>query len=116
MHELSLVKSILERTFEISREYGDRPIRGVRIRIGSMRQVVPEALQFAFEAASGNTPAEGADFAWEVVPVEILCEGCEQTYRPLEDIWRCPGCGHNGGRLLQGDELILDSVELAETA
>ena len=62
MHELaiaeSVVSSVLERT-------GERPVSSVRLRVGRLAGVVPDALRFSFELATAGTPLAGA--ALEIV-------------------------------------------------
>ena len=57
MHELaiaeSVVSSVLERT-------GDSRVSVVRLRVGRLSGVVPDALTFCFELAAAGTTLEGA--------------------------------------------------------
>lgn len=114
MHEFSIVTRILEMAIEVSRQHGDLPVERVTVEIGSLRQVAPEVLLFAFEAASRGTSAEGAIFEWSEIPAEVLCERCETRFQPAMALWLCPNCGAGGGRVIRGDELILKSVTLEE--
>jgi hydrogenase nickel incorporation protein HypA/HybF len=114
MHEFSIVARILETALEVSRQHGDAPIERVTVEIGSLRQVTPDVMVFAFEVASRGTSAEGAAFEWNEIPAEVLCERCETLFHPAESLWLCPECGAGGGRVIRGDELILKSVTLEE--
>lgn len=114
MHELSIVKRILDLSLDVSRGHGARPIERVTVEIGALRQVVPESMSFAFEAASRGTPAEGAVFDWTEIPAEVICENCESLFRPGEAVWACPRCGAGGGRVVRGNELVLRSVTLRD--
>ncbi|MBI2431616.1 MAG: hydrogenase maturation nickel metallochaperone HypA [Candidatus Hydrogenedentes bacterium] len=113
MHELSLVKSILEEAVRLAEAEGAERISGIVLQVGALRQVVPELMKFAFEAASQGTPAEGASFEWKVVPALVLCDNCETLYSPSSWVWDCPACGMLKGSLQAGDELVLETVELA---
>ncbi len=57
MHELaiaeSVVSSVLERT-------GEQSVSVVRLRVGRLSGVVPDALTFCFELATAGTALEGA--------------------------------------------------------
>ncbi|GMU91666.1 MAG: putative hydrogenase nickel incorporation protein HypA [Candidatus Hydrogenedentota bacterium] len=114
MHEFSIVTRILELALDVSRQHGNLPVERVTVEIGSLRQVAPDALLFAFEAASRGTNAEGAVFEWNEIPAKVLCERCEAKFQPAEALWLCPKCGAGGGRIIHGDELILKSVTLEE--
>lgn len=112
MHELSLVQSILEKVIEIAQEHGGFPVQTVCIRIGKLKQVVPELLRDAFDIAKQGTLAESAVFEWEEIPAEVRCRNCSHEYEPREIFWVCPACNSFGGELLQGDELILASISV----
>lgn len=112
MHELSIVARILDMALDVSRRNGDATVERVWVDIGALRQVVPEIMSFAFEAASRGTRAENAVFEWCEVPAEIVCENCETKFGPQEPIWLCPECGAGGGYIVHGDELVLRSVTL----
>ncbi|NUM54565.1 MAG: hydrogenase maturation nickel metallochaperone HypA [Candidatus Hydrogenedentes bacterium] len=114
MHELSIVKRILDVALDISKQNGELPVVRVAIDVGALSQVVPEMMSFAFQAISHGTNAEGAEFDWTEVPVEVLCESCETIFRPGEPVWRCPECGAGGGRVVHGNELVLRSVTLRD--
>ena len=58
MHELAVAEGHAE----------GRPVSVVRVRVGRLRQVVPEYLSFYFEVASKETICEGAELEWERVP------------------------------------------------
>lgn len=114
MHELSVVARILDMALDVSRRNGDAPVERVCVDIGALRQVVPEVMSFAFEAASCGTQAENAVFEWSEIPAEIVCENCEVKFNSQEPIWLCPECGAGGGHIVRGEELVLRSVTLRE--
>lgn len=114
MHELSIVSRILDIALDVSRQHGERPIERVVVDVGALRQVVPEMMSFAFEAASRGTRAEGAAFEWTEVPAEVVCENCEAAFRPPDFLWVCPECGAGGGKVVRGNELVLRSVTLSD--
>ncbi len=114
MHEFSIAEALLQATLQVAETHGGRPVERVRVNIGRLRQVVPEALTFAFNALTKETLAEGATLTWEEVPTRVRCR-CGTTFQPEEDwFWACPECGAAGGEVLEGEELILESVTLKE--
>lgn len=114
MHELSLVKCVLDEALRIAETEGAVRITRVSLQIGALKQVVPQMMQFAFEAASQDTAAEGAAFEWRTIPALISCDECRNVFEPSSWVWECPHCGVLRGTLEAGDELILESVELEE--
>lgn len=60
MHEAGLMQAALESACEEARRAGAIRIRRIVLSVGSNAGVVDEALQFAFEALSPGTFADGA--------------------------------------------------------
>ena len=60
MHELSIMQSALNQALREARRAGAARVHQIRLRIGVLSGVVPDALQFAFEALTPGTAAEGA--------------------------------------------------------
>ena len=91
-------------------------MRKVELRVGNLRQVVPSALEFAFELLSNGTALEGAELVIEDVPARGRCRVCavETTMRsfPLQ----CSACGGLDLEVIAGEELLVDALELEETA
>jgi hydrogenase nickel incorporation protein HypA/HybF len=114
MHEFSLVKSILSKALEVSRDHGELPVTCVTVEVGQLRQVVPELLHFAFQAAAAETAAANATLQLEQVGLEIACDRCAVRYSSADVLWTCPLCGCTNGEIVHGDELILKSIELAD--
>lgn len=114
MHEMSIVTALLE---EVGRHAADHPgqrVVAVRLRVGALRQVIPEWLQFCFVMATRETEFAGAELYIETVPARARCRQCNRLFA-VEDSWfECPDCAMPGGELVQGDELELVSLELAE--
>ena len=60
MHEFSIMQSALNQALREARLAGAARVHEIRLRIGVLSGVVPDALQFAFEALTPGTFAEGA--------------------------------------------------------
>lgn len=112
MHEAGLMQSALELAFTYARDAGATHIRQMRLRVGDLSGVVPEALQIAFDAATPGTAADGAELALERVSVMCKCELCGVEFRPDDIIYACPHCGEISSCLRQGRELELISLEV----
>lgn len=109
MHELaiaeSVVSSVLERT-------GDQHVSVVRLRVGRLAGVVPDALMFCFELATAGTDLEGATLEIEEVHGRAHCRTCEDDFT-LADAFLLCDCGSADVQLLSGRELSVTSVEVA---
>lgn len=111
LHELSIAESVVGIA---SRQANGRRVTKVRMKVGHLRQIVPAALAFGFELVAEGTPVEGAELEMEQVPVEGRCHGCGAESRPGSFPLQCPRCGGFDLKILNGEELIVESLELEE--
>ena len=112
MHELSVSSSVVD---TVLKHAAGRRVTVVSLRIGHLRQVVPDSLAFYFELVSRETLCEGARLEQEYVPARLRCAGCASEWDP-EDAWfRCTRCG-GPGEVIAGDELEVESIEVEEAA
>lgn len=97
---------------EEARARGAQRVAALRLRVGALSGVVPEALEFAFDLVTAGTPAAGARLEVERVAARWRCPRCRAEYESM-DVWSaCPRCENAPGELLQGRELELVSIEL----
>jgi hydrogenase nickel incorporation protein HypA/HybF len=113
MHELSIMESALTLALDQAREHGAVRVHALRLRIGTLSGVVPEALQFAFEALTMGTPAEGAQLIIENVPARFWCPTCLNEFQADDLFAECPQCNRPSGDLRAGREMELASMEIA---
>jgi hydrogenase nickel incorporation protein HypA/HybF len=111
MHELSLSSAILETAL---RHADGRRVKSVQMRVGAMRQVVPESLDFYFGIVTRGTVCEGALLEQEPIAALLRCEQCTLEWRPDLPIFRCPGCGGGEVETLAGAEFEIDSIVVEE--
>jgi len=112
MHELSIMQSALDQVLEQARQAGANRVHAIRLRIGALSGVVPNALQFAFEALADGTPAKGAKLIIEDVPARFWCATCKQEFKATRMFAECPGCHHPSAELRAGREMELISLEV----
>ena len=109
MHEYAIAEGIIGLACDHA---GGRRIAAVEVRIGHLRQVVPAALAFAFEVASAETAAEGAELEIvSVVPV-VHCAACGQETEARELPLACGECGGFDVAILAGEGLEVQSIEV----
>lgn len=113
MHELSIMEDALLQAFERTQRAGARRVHRVKMRIGEISGVAPDALRFAFDVATRDTPADGAEFELEVVPVKCRCRSCGSDFQPDGLIYECPTCQALSSDVLQGREIELTSLEVS---
>jgi len=112
MHELSIMEGALAMALEQAKAAGAQRLLCLRLRIGALSGVVPEALEFAFEVLTPGTLAEGAELAIEQVPARFWCASCAREFESNDRFADCPGCHRPSGDLRAGRELELASLEI----
>ena len=76
-------------------------------------EVVPEALEFAWEALRLDDPlTEDCELSFEEVGPRSACLACGAEFDHDRFHVRCPVCGSDGTRLLRGRELDIVSMEV----
>ena len=112
MHELSIMESALTMALERAEESGASRVHSIRLRIGALSGVVPDALRFAFEALTPGTVAEGAQLIIDPVPARFWCNQCATEFQSDDMFAECPKCHSPSGDLRAGREMELASMEV----
>jgi hydrogenase nickel incorporation protein HypA/HybF len=112
MHELSVAAAVLNTALKNA---GERRVTAVAVRAGRLRQVVPESLRFYFEIVARDTACEGARLELTEVPVRLRCAACGNQWAPDSPLFRCPKCASADIRVLAGEELSVEYIEVEET-
>lgn len=114
MHELGIMTSAMEAVLEQARARGARQVHRVVLRIGALSGVEPEALRFAFDVVTRETPAAGADLEIDAVPARAYCVGCAEEFAAESGFtFSCPRCGGLSAELRHGRELELSRIEIS---
>lgn len=113
MHELSLSSAIVNTAVKHA---GERPVSVVVVRIGQLRQVVPDTLDFYFEFVARDTVCEGARLEFELVPALLACAACERQWAVDFPDFRCPTCLEGGVQVITGNEFEVESIDVEEVA
>jgi hydrogenase nickel incorporation protein HypA/HybF len=87
-------------------------VRTVRVCVGALGHVEPDALRFCFDAVTAGTIAEGAKLTIEVIPGEGICSGCHRVVRVDDRFAACPVCSHPQVRITAGVDLRLAELEV----
>ncbi|MBE7415344.1 MAG: hydrogenase maturation nickel metallochaperone HypA [Deltaproteobacteria bacterium] len=111
MHEMSITMSLLDTIRAEMEKAALKELRSVRIRVGELTAVEPEALRFCFEASIKGTPFEGAALEIEEAPLRGRCKDCGNVFRIIKFERTCPGCGCSSVEMAGGNELDIVSME-----
>jgi hydrogenase nickel incorporation protein HypA/HybF len=110
MHEMSIAQSLVDLLREEMEKAGARKLRSVRLEIGRMSAIVPDALAFGFEVVTADTDMEGAELIMETVPLRGACRACDAEFEIENYAFECPRCGGNEIDTLSGQELAVREI------
>ena len=111
MHELGMCEGVVE---VVERRAQGRRVKRLRLRVGTMHRVVPEAFGQAFEMAATGSVAQDAEVDLVFMPVRTACKSCEAETQSDDFVPLCQRCGSADVDLVGGQELLLESLEYAE--
>lgn len=109
MHEMSITQSVVE---ICEQHAAGRRVLAVTLEIGALSGVVPDAVEFCFDACTRGTVLEGARLVIDQVAGTAFCSTC-QTVVPLPAYFTpCPACGGYGLEPRTGEELRVRDLEV----
>ncbi len=111
MHELSIAEAAVEIAL---RHAAGRPVERVELRVGHLRQIVPSALEFAFELLSDGTVLAGAELVIEDIPASGRCRACGTFSEMAQFPLQCSRCQGFDMEMVTGEELMVEAIELEE--
>jgi hydrogenase nickel incorporation protein HypA/HybF len=110
MHELGITQNILAIVVEAAR--GKR-VRSVRLEVGKLAGVMPDAVAFCFEVVAQGTALEGARLQIDLVPGVARCLTCEAEFG-IDLLFGMCGCGSREIAVIRGEELVIKSIDVEE--
>lgn len=84
----------------------------VRLVIGEMAEVLDDAMEFAFEALTPGTMAEGASLVMKKIKPRSRCLACNTEFEHKRLNFACPLCDALATELVAGRELYIESMEI----
>jgi hydrogenase nickel incorporation protein HypA/HybF len=117
MHELTIaiqIRTALET--ELASDEGTLVADAVRVQVGALSGIVPEALQFAWPHAVADSATLGSarlDIDW--IDVQLRCDACADVHFVIDfRSLRCPICRSPDVEVVAGDELDIASVDVRD--
>lgn len=111
MHEWTIADNLIRLVREAGRREGLAAVSEVYVKVGVLRQVIPETLRTAFARLIGETEFAGAELVIEEVPLAVRCRDCGANAAGDDLAFTCGRCGGIDLEILAGDELYLDCLE-----
>ncbi len=114
MHELSIAQEIISIVQENLPEGNGHPVKSVKLRIGKLTNILPDSLEFCFDALIKSTPLDGAKLDIQHIPVSVKCRQCGLTHEIEGVAFLCPSCASSDIQMVAGNELQVSEIEISD--
>lgn len=115
MHELGITQHLLDLTLRHAQEAGATRVVRLNLIIGEFSSVMDDSIQFYWEMIAKGTIAEQAELHFERIPGKLRCAVCGHEFYFADYTGyagRCPACGGEQARVVDGDQFKLESIEV----
>jgi hydrogenase nickel incorporation protein HypA/HybF len=112
MHEMALAASVLEIVEDTARKNGASQVRAVRLAIGRLSHVEPDALRFAFDVVTRQSIAQGARLEIDATDGTAWCMKCSASVPVARLGDACPRCGSYQLQVTGGDDMRVQDIEI----
>jgi len=112
MHEMSLCEAIIETAEKQASIQSYKNVKCIRLEIGVLSCVEPEAMRFAFEEVARNSIADGATLLIDEIPGLAWCSQCKMEVAIKQRYDICPACEFYPLEISQGDAMRIKDMEV----
>ena len=113
MHELSITRNVVA---IVAEHAAGKRVTRVRLEIGSLSAVMPDAIRFCFDICASDTALAGARLEIDEIPGRGRCGACKSEVAMGVPAGRCPDCGAAGLEVIAGQELNIKEMEVEPCA
>jgi hydrogenase nickel incorporation protein HypA/HybF len=114
MHELSIAQNIIEIIQSNIPETEWEHIDKVRLKVGEAAGVVPESLEFSFQAITSESPLRHTQLEIISIPFRVRCQDCSAITKNEAGFAFCEMCGSTNTKVISGNELHVTEIEIRE--
>ncbi len=108
MHEMGITRNIVSIVAEHAKT---QKVRRVKLEVGKLSAVMPDALLFCFDVVAKGTVLEGATLEIVEVTGRAKCRQCGGKVE-LHDLVTACTCGSRDLERISGEELNIKEMEL----
>jgi len=109
---MSLCQSLIANIEEMAGPQGFSRVRRVRLVMGMLSHVEPEAIRFCFDVVARATMVEGAVLEIERPAGQVWCTACSRAAEIESRDQLCPHCGSGQWVLTGGEQMRLAELEV----
>lgn len=108
MHELGITENIIEIALQHAQ---GRKINQITLEIGQLSAILPDSIEFCFEACRQDTPLAATTLKIIEVPGIARCRQCQTAFAIAQPFGICE-CGSIDLEFIQGQELQIKELEM----
>ena len=112
MHEMSIVQSLISIVEEEMLKNKATGLRSVKVTIGEMSGIVPEALKTCFDILTEKTGMKGAVLKMDIEPLVACCRRCKKEFKVIKYTFSCPDCDSSDIDIITGREMNIVEIEV----
>lgn len=112
MHEFSIVQSLFDLLEQYAAEHRAKRVLRVKVKLGQLSGIEPHLLKVAFDTFKEKTIADSAQIEIEVEKLSVQCRQCNKKSALEEMILKCPACNSLEVEIAEGEDMLLESLEL----
>jgi Zn finger protein HypA/HybF involved in hydrogenase expression len=110
--EVALFMSFNPRLKNIVDQLSKRPTRSVRLALGELFPLDEAELRVQWGQLVADSSLATAELSIHPVRAQQQCMICFEKYHPVDKVTSCPHCGSVGAKILTGEELYVEAVEV----
>jgi len=114
MHELSLAQEIISIVEQYYTDDASEHVTSIKVKIGKLQNVLPDSLEFCFQALIQNSKLANAKMVIENIPITVACNDCGNTSEQEGFVFVCSTCGSSSVKIVTGNELYVSEIEFED--
>ena len=113
MHETSIAYGLVKILLAEAERNHVTQIAKVTIKVGKLKAVEPQSLQFCFDMFVEDTIAAGAELIIDHLVTIARCKSCFHEFEVPAFKFQCTRCSCSDLTIIQGEELFIESFEVS---
>lgn len=114
MHELSIANTIFDIVINEKKTKNLSEIKAIGLNIGAMSGILPDALEFSFDAIKIETPLANTFLEITEIPISGMCNNCHERFNITDYIFSCPQCNSSSIKMEKGQEMDIAYLEIED--
>ncbi len=112
MHELSITQSIVDTAIEYAQKEQVSKVLELRVEIGALSGVVPDAVEFCYSSVTQGTLLDGTPLVIDWIEAKGKCPECGHEQIIDNYFNTCEKCGGLALEVICGEELRIKELEV----